>query len=152
MPTQESYYIWLVRSSYRGKLLQEVFLVYFPRTSYLTTSVPCPGGSPDSGLGISEFGRCFGLLLVWWWTKFPLWFTNYSASHLALVPACSPMVMILLGSKNILRIIKSVLRALSENGNENTVIWIKRDNCHHLGKGHSSGVCIGCSWESCREI
>lgn len=86
---------------------------------------------------IPDFGRW--LLRVWWHQMSPL-VHKISASHLALVPTCSPMIMILLGSRNTFRIIKSVLRVLSENGSEYAMKWINRDTCHHWGKWYSSVV------------
>ena len=76
------------------------------------------------------------------------------ASQLDLVPAYSPKIMILLGSRNTIRIIKSTLRVLSEYSNEYTTKWINRDTCHHLGKWHSSVVLcqlfMGITWGNLR--
>lgn len=108
----------------------------------------CRALASQTQVRIPDFRRW--LLRVWWHQMSPL-VHKISTSHLALVPTCSPMIMILLGSRNTFRIIKSVLRVLSEMAanipwnelTETPVITGVNDTLQWF--------CLGCSWKSLGE-
>ena len=132
-----SYYTWLINwligflSSCREKLFQKISLVYSPLTPDPLLLLLRPAVQTQSSVPLT-WRDALHAFRFHDWENFPCgsWDLFFPPGS---YPCCCPVIMTLLGSRNILRIIKSTLRVPSQNGNKYKMNWINRDTYGHLG-------------------
>ena len=135
--TLVSYYTWLINwfisffSSCRETLFQKISLVYSPLTPDLLLLLPRLAVQTQSSVPLTWIDALHAFRFQDW-EHFPCgsWDLFFPPGS---YPCCCPVIMTLLGSRNILRIIKETFRVPSKNGSKYKMNWIKRDTCGHLG-------------------